>query len=299
MKIGIIGLGKMGGAIAELLIDAGHDVVGFDFSKDACEHSADYGVQIVPDIAHVAQQARVIWLMVPAGDPVDQVIAQLMPQLQSNDIIVDGGNSNFNDSIRRAKELLTKNIFFLDCGTSGGVHGRANGFCLMVGGDHDAYTKIHPLLSDMAAPGGVGYFGKSGTGHYVKMVHNGIEYGLLEAYAEGFELIKNGTFKEEGIDLEEVTRVWNNGSVIRSFILALSHNIFMHDQKFEKISGEINESGTGQWTVDEARKNNIAVPVIEASLDVRAQSRKTGGNYATKVVSLLRNAFGGHAVKTK
>lgn len=297
MNVGIIGLGKMGNAIAYRLVLAGHLVCGFDPADEAKLDAEKAGVQVVSTMVEVAQQARIIWLMVPAGDLVDAVITELLPHLTAGDIIVDGGNSKYTDSIRRAATLKAHNIHFLDCGTSGGVHGRTNGFCLMFGGDKAAYTSIQPLCEAIAAPGGFGYVGQSGTGHYVKMVHNGIEYGLLQAYAEGFEIIHEGTFKDEALDLQEITRIWSHGSVVRSFLLDLAHGVFTHDQQLTTISGEIKEGGTGKWTVEEARAHNISTPVIDASLRVRAWSRDTGGNYATKMVQMLRHAFGGHPIK--
>jgi len=297
MNVGVIGLGKMGNAIAYRLVQAGHIVYGFDPYDEAKLEAEKAGVMVTAAIPEVAKEARVIWLFVPAGELVDNVIMQLLPHLQPGDIIIDGGNSKYTDSIRRAESLKADNIIFLDCGTSGGVHGRTNGFCLMFGGDKAAYAAIAHLCEAIAAPHGVGYVGPSGAGHYVKMVHNGIEYGILQAYAEGFQIIHEGTFEKEALDLKEVTRIWSNGSVIRSFLLDLAHDVFMQDQALTTISGEIKEGGTGKWTLEEARANNIPVPVLDASLRVRAWSRDTGGNYATKVVQMLRHAFGGHPIK--
>ncbi|MFZ5953749.1 MAG: phosphogluconate dehydrogenase (NAD(+)-dependent, decarboxylating) [Candidatus Dependentiae bacterium] len=295
MKLGIIGLGRMGAGIAKRVALYGHDVVGYDPAVESLSSMGE--ITLVKNISEVALQCRVIWLMVPAGPIVDNVIKQLKPHLKAGDILIDGGNSNFHDSVRRAQELAAYNIYFLDCGTSGGIHGLEHGFCLMVGGNKKAYQETIPLFKAVAAPNGFGYMGKSGTGHYVKMIHNGIEYGLMQAYAEGFELIKEGSFKADHLNLEEITRVWNHGAVIRSWLLELSHTIFTKDQDLQNISGEIEESGTGAWTVEEAHANAIEIPVIEKSLEVRRWSRQTGGNFATKVVALLRNAFGGHAFK--
>jgi 6-phosphogluconate dehydrogenase len=295
MKVGIIGLGKMGNGVAARLRDAGHEVIGFDYSQAACQAARDMGVTIMPDLDTFARETAVAWLFVPAGDPVDAVLKSLMA-MSAHAIIIDGGNSKFTDSMRRAAECQQKNIYFLDCGTSGGVFGRENGYSLMVGGDEHAYKKVLPLLQAVATPGGVGHVGPSGAGHYVKMVHNGIEYGLMQAYAEGFDLIKNGSFKEQNLDLEKITGIWLHGSVIRSWLLELAHTIFKKDQRLDSIGGDIQESGTGSWTVDDAHKNKIPVPVIDQALKVRAWSRTTGGNYATKIVALLRNAFGGHSV---
>ncbi len=297
MKIGVIGLGRMGEAIAYRLIEAGHEVIGFDTSADARKAVEASGGTTVTSITDLAKQAHIFWLMVPAGEVVDAVIKELHSHLSAGDIIIDGGNSKYTDSIRRAKELLQHEVFFLDCGTSGGVHGRADGFCLMVGGDNVIYTKIHSLLVAIAAPGGLAHVGPAGAGHYVKMVHNGIEYALLQAYAEGLHVIKEGSFKKQVLNLEEITRIWTQGSIIRSWILELAHGIVQKDPELKTVSGEIAESGMGKWTAQEAHKNNIPVSVIEESLNVRAWSRETGGNYATKLVAMLRKAFGGHAVK--
>jgi 6-phosphogluconate dehydrogenase len=297
MKIGIIGLGRMGNGIADRLVQAGHEVFGFDLSSTMQQEARDRGVVVVESIKELAFQVRVFWLMVPVGEPVDQTIKELIPHVKAGDIVIDGGNSKYIDSIERAKLLALHDIFFLDCGTSGGLHGRQDGYCLMVGGDKAAYTKIHELLAVIAAPGGLAHVGPSGAGHYVKMVHNGIEYALLQAYAEGFQLLKEGSFKESALDLEEISRMWSSGSIIRSWILELAHDVFVRDQKLENISGEIGELGTGRWMAEEAHARNIPVPALDAALKVRTESRETGGNYASKVVAMLRHAFGGHAVK--
>lgn len=297
MNVGVIGLGKMGNAIAYRLAQAGHTVYGFDPYDEAKLEAEKAGVVVVASIADVAQQARIIWLLVPAGEVVDNAIAELLPHLQDGDIIIDAGNSKYTDSIRRAEKLQASNVIFLDCGTSGGIHGRTNGFSLMIGGDKAAYDAISQLCNAIAAPNGVGYVGPSGAGHYVKMIHNGIEYGILQAYAEGFQIVREGSFEEQKLDLEEITRIWSHGSVIRSFLLDLAHDVFKDDQALTTVNGEIKEGGTGKWTLEEARSHNIPVPVLDASLRVRAWSRDTGGNYATKVVQMLRHAFGGHPIK--
>jgi len=295
MKLGIIGLGKMGNAIARRVIGGGYHVVGFDLNEQAKKEAEKIGVDIVSDLSDLAERADVIWLMVPVGDPVDETIEELLPHLDDRDIIVDGGNSNFKDSVKRAKALEKHGIYFLDCGTSGGLHGREIGFSLMVGGEKKAYDKIIPLLEVIAAKDGSGYMGPSGSGHYVKMVHNGIEYALLQAYAEGFHLLKDGAYKD--LDLEKIAHVWSNGSIIRSWILHLMNELYVDEIDFSKIVGSIQEGGTGRWTVEQAKEHNIPLSVIEESLRIRAWSRETNGNYATKLVSLLRNKFGGHAVR--
>ncbi len=302
MNIALIGLGKMGEAIAYRATNAGHAVYGFDLNTSP-EFIADMraiNVTLAQTIADFAQHnIDLFWLLVPQGALVDTVIAQICAFAQKNTIIVDGGNSKFTDSMRRAQELARKNIFFLDCGTSGGVHGRENGFCLMVGGDKQAYEKIAPVLLSVATEGGCAYVGESGTGHYVKMVHNGIEYGLLQAYAEGFDLLKNGEFKDQHLDLEKIAQLWSHGSVVRSWILDLVVDIMKEDQDLNNIAGDVAATGMGEWTVERAHLSQISVPVIEQALKVRRESLRTGGNYGTKIVALLRNKFGGHAVTKK
>lgn len=291
MTIGIVGLGKMGNAIAERLSRAGHIVYGFD------PHATDIYKEIkkISSLDELATHTRIFWLMVPAGKPVDDVIAILLPSLKPNDIIIDGGNSFFKDSIRRAERLEKNNINFIDCGTSGGIHGQKYGFSLMIGGKQEIFEKLRPLFSALAAPQGFDYFGSAGAGHYVKMVHNGVEYALLQAYGEGFHVLKAGHYKN--LDLHAIARVWSHGAVVRSWLTELLQDTFAQDQELKNISGYIEENKTGQWTLQEAQAHNIPTPTIEKSLEVREWSRKTGGNFATKVIALLRNAFGGHAVR--
>ena len=296
MKFGIVGLGRMGNAIAYRVMRGGYSVVGFDVHEQSLKEAKKSGVDIVTDIADLAKYTDVIWLMVPAGDPVDSILKQLCPHVQGGAVIIDGGNSYFKSSIVRAQTLKKDGICFLDCGTSGGLHGRDLGFSLMVGGDKKAYEKIIPFLEVIAAKDGFGYMGPSGSGHYVKMVHNGIEYALLQAYAQGFHLLKEGSYKD--LDLEKIAQVWSNGSIIRSWILQLAQELYAEKKDFSQIVGTIQEGGTGRWTVNEAKKQGIDVSLIEDSLRARAWSRETGGNYATKLISLLRNKFGGHQFET-
>jgi 6-phosphogluconate dehydrogenase len=299
MKCGVIGLGRMGGSLAYRAVQAGIAVVGFDRDERMAADAARCGVQVQGTLQELAVAVELVWLMVPAGDLVDTVLQEIMPHLKRGAIIIDGGNSHFKDSLRRAQVCAQKGIYFLDCGTSGGLHGRHEGFCLMIGGDAHAYEKAVPLFAALAAPGGFGRVGPSGAGHYVKMVHNGIEYGIMQAYAEGLQLMKEGSFQDAPLDLAQITGIWNHGSIIRSWLLTLSHDILQKDQTLATISGTIQESGMGKWTVDEAHQANVPVPVIENALKVRAQSRLTGGNFATKMVAMMRNAFGGHAVGPK
>jgi len=297
MIAGVVGLGRMGSAIAQRMVQAGITVWGYDIDDLARQKAAELGVQVADKLADIAREARVIMIMVPAGEQTERVIDDLRAHLKAGDVIIDGGNSNFHDSIRRARTLKECGIIFLDCGVSGGLQGRARGFCLMVGGDDVAYQKAHQVFAAIAAPGAVAHVGTSGAGHYVKMVHNGIEYALLEAYGEGFHLLKDGFFKDESLDLEEISRIWNTSALIRSLLLELAHKIFVRDQELHHVSGEIAEGGTGRWTVEEAEDSDIPVPAIKASLEMRQWSRVTGGNYGTKVIAMLRQQFGGHSVK--
>lgn len=292
MKVAVIGLGKMGHAIARKLQDRNFSVVGFDAHQTARATAKQQGIDVVDTITHL--HADFFWIMVPAGKIVDMVLKDIMPLCTKNTIIVDGGNSFYKDSQQRASMLAKQGIAYLDCGTSGGVHGMKDGFCLMVGGLLDAYKKIESVLSALSVPGGYAYVGSSGTGHYVKMIHNGIEYGLMQAYAEGLHILREGTFKDEHLDLAAITGLWNTNAVIRSFLLSLAHEGLVENQELIGVSGRVPESGMGQWTDQEARLYSIPDPVLAQSLEIRAQSRQTGGNYATKILSLLRNKFGGH-----
>lgn len=295
MKVGLIGLGRMGNAVAFRLCQAGHEVIGFDPNKEAQEQARSIGVTIASTLKELAESANIVWLMVPAGDAVDTTITELKPYFKPKSIVIDGGNSNFKNSIKRAEELKKNNIYYLDVGTSGGLLGRDIGFSLMIGGDKQAFKQAEPLFKAIAMKDGYAHLGPSGAGHYVKMIHNGIEYALLQAYAEGFDLLKHGRYKE--LDMEQIAQVWRNGSVIRSWIVDLAHNVFQEDKDFKTISGKIGGGSTGRWTVEEAREQNVPVMLIEDALKIRDWSQKTGGNYATKLVALLRNQFGGHPVE--
>lgn len=297
MNVGIIGLGKMGYAIAQRASKGGHTVYGFDLIYDEFirEHAQKDNIHLVSTLEEIAQHTSIIWLMIPAGVPVAKSISRLQPLLKPYAIIIDGGNSFYKDSIQHAENLKKHDIYFLDCGTSGGIHGIEDGFCLMVGGDETAYKTMMPLFASIAAPHGVAHIGKSGTGHYVKMVHNGIEYGLLQAYAEGFHLLKDGSFKDS-LDLLQIAQLWNTSSVIRSFLLELTINIFKQDQQLYNVKGIIAQGGTGIWTVKEAHEHTIPTDIIERSVEIRKESHNQPDNYANKIVALLREQFGGHNV---
>ncbi|MFA5306813.1 MAG: decarboxylating 6-phosphogluconate dehydrogenase [Candidatus Babeliales bacterium] len=295
MNIGIIGLGRMGNAIAYRLIKAGHTVTGFDPSIEAQTAAQEIGVTCKKIISECVAHADIIWLMVPAGKPVDDAFAGIQEAIKKHAIVIDGGNSFYKDTIARAKNLARHNISFLDCGTSGGLYGKEHGFSLMIGGEKDAYEKALPIFQAIAAPNGYAHVGPSGAGHFVKMVHNGIEYGLMQAYAEGFHVLKQGPLQD--LDLEQIATVWNHGAIIRSWLLELTREIFSRGSTLENISGEIGENKTGQWTVVTAKESAIPVDVIATALKVRAWSRESGGNYATKLVAMMRHEFGGHEIK--
>jgi 6-phosphogluconate dehydrogenase len=238
---------------------------------------------------------RVVWIMVPAGDPVDQTIAELQPMLSDGDIIIDGGNSNFHDTMRRAEALATRGISFIDCGTSGGIWGLENGYCLMVGGDKRAVLLCEPIFKTLAPPHGFAHVGPSGAGHYVKMIHNGIEYGLLQAYAEGYEIL-NASKSFPELDLAQIAEVWQYGSVVRSWINELAAKAFARDATLDDIKGWVADSGEGRWTVQESIDLDVPAPVIVLSLLARFRSRQED-SFSAKVIAALRNEFGGHAVQ--
>jgi 6-phosphogluconate dehydrogenase len=295
MNICIIGLGRLGSALAYRLIKAGHMVIGYDPNETARLAVRDMGARII-DTLHKIPADAVVWLMVPAGKLVDDIIQEILPVRPSGSIIIEGGNSLYTDSMRRAEQCAEFKVTFLDCGTSGGVHGRTEGFSLMLGGDEAVVESLKPLWQALAAPQGYGYMGPSGAGHYVKMIHNGVEYALLQAYAEGFDLLAHGYYKN--LDLTQITKVWSHGSIIRSWITELSHTIYERNPDMGTVSGKIDQSGTGAWTVQEAERAQVRVPMIREALAIRAWSQQTGGNYATKMVALLRHEFGGHKVHT-
>ena len=292
MNIGVVGLGRMGGAIVSRLVKGGHHVIGYDPSEKTRVQIELLGATTVSSLTALAKQVRTIWLMIPAGDLIDEVIDELKPDLRAGDIIIDGGNSFFEHSINRHNDLAAIQVGYLDCGTSGGLAGETIGFSLMLGGDEAVYNKIMPLLTSVATPNGFAYMGPPGSGHYVKMVHNGIEYALLQSYAEGFHLLKEGHYPH--LDLAKIANIWSHGSIIRSWILELTKNILSRDQELTNISGEIGENLTGRWTLDEAKKQDVPVNLIEEALAIRTISRQTGGNYGTKLVALMRHEFGGH-----
>jgi 6-phosphogluconate dehydrogenase len=299
MQLAMIGLGRMGGNMTERLIRKGHTVVAYDRTPDVVTKYQKLGATGVNDLAAVVgnlSTPRVIWIMVPAGDPVDQTLATVAPKLSKGDVIIDGGNSNFHDSIRRGRELASSGIEFIDAGTSGGIWGLDNGYCLMVGGTDAAVSHCEPIFRALAPDDGYAHVGPIGAGHYVKMVHNGIEYGLLQAYAEGYEILHaSKTFPS--LDLEQIANVWQHGSVVRSWLNELAAAAFARDASLSTIKGWVADSGEGRWTVQEAIDLDVPAPVITLSLQARFRSRQAD-SFGAKVIAALRNEFGGHAVKT-
>jgi 6-phosphogluconate dehydrogenase len=296
MELGMIGLGRMGANMTERLVMGGHRVISFDRSPEAIQRVVDIGAVGAHSLADFVKQLslpRAIWLMVPSGDPVDQTIEQLLPNLTKGDIIIDGGNSNYKDSIRRAEKLKPHGMHFVDAGTSGGIWGLKNGYCMMVGGEKEIVERLAPIFTTLAPKDGYLHVGPSGAGHFVKMIHNGIEYGMMQAYGEGFELLKSSQFD---LDLGKIAHLWNQGSVVRSWLLELCESAFQKDPKLDSIKGYVEDSGEGRWTVIEAVERGVSATALAHSLFARYASRQTDG-FANKVLAALRNEFGGHAVR--
>jgi 6-phosphogluconate dehydrogenase len=299
MQLAIIGLGKMGYNLALNLRNHGHAVVAYDRSAELTGKIAtEQGIQAVESIeaAYAALSGRrVFWLMVPSGQIVEDVIQTLTTLLQPGDIIIDGGNSNFNDSVRRYNLLKAKGIDFLDCGTSGGTSGALHGACTMIGGEKDVYEFCKPVFDDISLPGGTLYVGAPGAGHFTKMVHNGIEYGMMQAIAEGFEVLEKSSYD---VDFQKVAELWNHGSVVRSWLMELTANAFAKDPHLDSIRGVMHSSGEGKWTLETALDLGVPTPVIALSLIMRYRSLQDD-SFAGKVVAAQRNEFGGHAVEKK
>jgi 6-phosphogluconate dehydrogenase len=299
MELGLIGLGKMGANMAERLRLAGHKVVGFDFSEDAVAKltaSGNVGVSSLEDLVKNLSAPRAIWIMVPAGKPVDDTIARLEPMMSPGDTFIDGGNSYYRDSQKRHAAAKEKGFNFIDAGTSGGVWGLKEGYSMMIGGDEDAVKALNPIFEALAPSPteGWGRVGPSGSGHFVKMIHNGIEYGLMQAYAEGFSILKAKT--DLGIDLEQCGTIWQKGSVVRSWLLDLTVDALRKNPELEGMEAYVSDSGEGRWTVFEAIDLNVSAPVITESLIRRLRSREEN-NFTDRMLSVMRNEFGGHAIK--
>lgn len=300
MELGMIGLGKMGAFMTERLVRGGHSVVGFDRDPAAVARVVEKGGSGADSIDKMIARLkppRVVWLMVPAGAPVDQTIELLLSHLAAGDTIIDGGNSYYKDSVRRANALAPKKIGFVDCGTSGGVWGLKEGYSLMIGGDADVVKRLAPIFRTLA-PGpdkGWGRVGPAGAGHFVKMVHNGIEYGMMQAYAEGLDLLKHKA--EFGLDLLQISRIWQFGSVVRSWLLDLTVDALSKNPSLEGIGAYVTDSGEGRWTVIEGVELGVALPVISGALDARFRSQDPQP-FANKLLAMMRHGFGGHAVKS-
>jgi 6-phosphogluconate dehydrogenase len=299
MRLAMIGLGRMGGNMVQRLLGGGHEVVVYDRSAEAVQRHVTLGARGAKNLRDLCAQLtppRVVWIMVPAGAPVEQTIAEIVPGLATGDVVIDGGNSNFHDSLRRAEELKPRGLEFVDVGTSGGVWGLKLGYCLMIGASAEAFGRCEPIFRTLAPPDGYAHVGPPGAGHYVKMVHNGIEYGLLQAYAEGYEILERS--KDFDLDLRQIAAVWNRGSVVRSWLNELAEKAFTRDPSLAALRGYVEDSGEGRWTVEEAMRLDVPAPVITLSLLSRFRSRQEE-SFSAKVIAALRNEFGGHAVKPK
>jgi 6-phosphogluconate dehydrogenase len=296
MRLGMIGLGRMGGNMAARLVRNGHQVVGYARSEGSRQAAAAGGAETaasVEELVAALEPPRVAWAMVPAGTPTEDVVGQLGGLLQEGDLVVDGGNSNFTDSIRRAAGLKERGVGFVDAGVSGGVWGLKEGYCMMLGGEAEDVERLRPALDSLAPEDGWAHVGAHGAGHFVKMVHNGIEYGILQAYGEGFEILKASVFD---LDLHQVAEVWRHGSVVRSWLLDLLTSALERDPGLESVAGYVEDSGEGRWTVLAAIDEDVPAPVTALSLFARFASRQEE-SFSAKVIAALRREFGGHAVR--
>ena len=297
MRLAMIGLGRMGGNMVQRLLQGGHEVVVYDRSAEAVRVHVALGATGAKDLADLCgrlKAPRVVWVMVPAGQPVESTLDELLRHLAKGDVVIDGGNSNYQDSLRRAKRLGEAGIAFVDAGTSGGIWGLEIGYCLMVGAAPEAFRLCEPLFRTLAPEDGYAHVGPPGAGHFVKMVHNGIEYGLLQAYAEGYEVLQ--ATPEFRLDLHQVAKLWNRGSVVRSWLNELAERAFAKDPSLAGLRGYVDDSGEGRWTVEEAIRLGVPAPVMTLALQARFRSRQED-SFAARVVAALRNEFGGHAVK--
>ena len=299
MELGMIGLGRMGANMTARLLEGGHRIVAHDRSRTAIERTVAagaVGAESVDSLVEQLSPPRSIWIMVPAGEAVDDTLHVLMPLLNSHDVLIDGGNSNYKDTMRRASALGQQGIEFVDVGTSGGIFGEREGYCLMIGGADAAVQRLRPIFETLApsADRGWAHVGPAGAGHFVKMVHNGIEYGLMQAYAEGFALLAKKT--ELGLDVRQIAEVWRHGSVVRSWLLDLSAEALAENPALEGIQPYVSDSGEGRWMVSEAIDQQLSAPVITLSLLERLRSRETE-SFAAKLLAVMRNKFGGHGVK--
>ena len=296
MKLGMIGLGRMGANMTVRLIRGGHEVVAFTRNPESVARMVEegaIGAGSPEDLVGKLEAPRIVWTMIPAGEATDAMLEKLSGLLAEGDVVIDGGNSNYKDSIRHATELAKSGIGFLDSGTSGGIWGLENGYCIMAGGSQDAFELVEPIFKTLAPEGGYMHTGPAGSGHFVKMVHNGIEYGMLAAYGEGFEILNASQFD---LDLTEISSIWRNGSVVRSWLLDLLYDALQKDPGLESIRGYVDDSGEGRWTVQAAIDESVPAPVTAAALFARFASRQDE-SFSAKIIAALRNEFGGHAVK--
>ncbi len=299
MEIGFVGLGKMGMNMVERLRRDNHRIVAYDLDAAKLKEVSSFGATGVGTLKELVAKLtppRGVWVMVPAGEPTESTINQLAGLMQPGDAIIDGGNTNFHDDVRRSAVLAKSGIHHVDAGTSGGIWGLKIGYCLMIGGEQEIFRRYEPIFKTLAPPNGYGYMGKSGAGHYVKMIHNGIEYGLMQAYAEGFECMHKSDY---GLDLAKIAKLWGQGSVVRSWLLELAADALAKDPGLTHIKGYVVDSGEGRWTILDAIEKDVALPVIALSLFTRFRSRVdqgAEGSFAEKLLAALRNEFGGHAV---
>lgn len=296
MDIGFIGLGKMGLNMVTRLQRAGHQVTAYDRSPEALANATAAGctgASSLADLVHRLKAPRAVWLMVPSGAPTEETVHAVAALLEPGDIIIDGGNTRYHDDVRRSKELAAKKVQYIDAGTSGGIWGLKNGYCLMIGGDKEAVNRLAPVFETLAPPNGWAHVGAVGAGHYVKMVHNGIEYSLMQGYAEGFELMAKSEYR---LDLARIADLWLQGSVVRSWLLELAADALKEDPRLERLKGFVQDSGEGRWMIADAIDKDVPVPTLTAALFTRFRSRQAE-SFAEKMLAALRNAFGGHAVK--
>jgi 6-phosphogluconate dehydrogenase len=296
MKIGLVGLGKMGSNMVLRLLKDKHEIVVYDRSPDPVKNLEKQGAIAagsLQDLIKKLPSPKIIWVMVPSGDPTTQTIRDIASQLSKGDIVIDGGNSYYKNTVMMAKELAQKGIHFIDSGTSGGIWGLAKGYCLMIGGEKEIFEKCEPIFKTLAPKDGYLHVGPNGAGHFVKMVHNGIEYGMLQAYGEGFEIMNASDYS---LDFAKISHLWNQGSVVRSWILELAEDAFGKSPKLKEVAAYVDDSGEGRWTVAEALERNVSAPVLTLSLLERLRSREKE-SFSAKVVAALRNEFGGHAIK--
>ncbi|HET9492076.1 MAG TPA: decarboxylating 6-phosphogluconate dehydrogenase [Methylomirabilota bacterium] len=296
MELGFVGLGRMGMNMVRRLQRDKHRVVTYDRSPDTVKESMQegaVGATSLKDMVARLTPPRAVWVMVPAGPPTESTVSELVDILQADDVIIDGGNSYYKDDARRAEALKGKGLHYVDAGTSGGIWGLKVGYCLMIGGEEAIFRRLEPIFKTLAPESGYAYMGSAGAGHYVKMIHNGIEYGMMQAYAEGFELLHKSSFK---LDLPKIADLWMQGSVVRSWLLELAGSALQDDPRLEKIKGHVDDSGEGRWTVLDAIEKDVPAMVLTSSLFTRFRSRQEE-SFADKMLAALRNAFGGHAVK--